>query len=370
VRTSWPITKLAEKAGWDREPLAIELQGLIDLDFEVEVTGFEIPEIELILEHADAGKAADTSAEDRIPEPQPNACVTQRGDLWILGQHRIVCGNALEPGVYERLLDGEKAEFVFADAPYTVRIDGDRRGKAAIHYGESAMAGGEMTKDALTAFLTTAFRNLVTHSTDGSIHDICMDWRHMEAMLAAGNNVYSELKNLCVWTKKNGGMGSFYRSRHELVFIWKSGTAPHIANFERGRDGRSRMNVWEYPDITSTGPARQERLSMQPAVKPVKLVADALRDCSRQAGIVLDPFLGPGTTVIAAERNGRRARGIEIDPVYVDVAVKRWQDYSGKAATLLATGETFEEVAQARVISEAAGALTYRTRSSDIGEAP
>jgi DNA methylase len=265
----------------------------------------------------------------------------------------------------------EKAEFVFADAPYTVRIDGDMRGKAAIHHGESAMASGEMTKDALTAFLTTAFRNLVTHSKDGSIHDICMDWRHMEAMLAAGNNVYSELKNLCVWTKKNGGVGSFYRSRHELVFIWKSGTAPHIANFERGQHGRSRTNVWEYPDIdiTSTRRAWQERLSMQPTVKPVKLVADAVRDCSRQAGIVLDPFLGPGTTVIAAEHTGRRARGIEIDPVYVDVAVKRWQDYSGKTATLVATGETFEEVAQARATSEAADALTYHARSSDIGEA-
>jgi DNA modification methylase len=349
--------KLAENAGWDRELLAVELQGLIDLDFEVDVTGFEIPEIDLILEHADAGRAADNRPEDRIPEPRPNACVTQPGDLWILGEHRILCGNALAHEDYERLLDGEKAEFIFADPPF----DGKGRGK-------HATTSGDMAKDALTEFLTAALGNLVMHSKDGSIHDICLDWRHLEAMLAAGNNVYSELKNVCVWIKKNGGTESFYRGRHELVFIWKSGTAPHIANFERRQHGRSRTNVWEYSEIARTGATRQEHLSVQ-TVKPVALVADALRDCSTQGAIVLDPFLGCGTMVIAAERTGRRARGIEIDPVYLDVAIRWWQDDSGKAATLAATGETFEDVAQARTTSKATDPLTSDTRPSDVGEA-
>jgi DNA modification methylase len=170
-------------------------------------------------------------------------------------------------------------------------------------------------------------------------------------MMAAGNSAYSNLKNICVWAKKNAGMGSFYRSRHEFIFIWKSGTASHINNFELGQHGRSRRNVWEYAGITSPGAARLEQLSMHPTVKPVALVADAIKDCSKRGGIVLDPFLGSGTTVIAAERTGRVGRGIEIDPIYVDVAIKRWQQYTGKAATLVETGQTFEEIADARARS-------------------
>jgi ParB-like nuclease domain len=206
--------KLAEKAGWDRELLAIELQGLIDLDFEVELTGFEIPEVDIILEEADAAKAERNGPEDRVPDPQPDACVTQAGDLWVLGKHRILCGNALDEQDYTRLLDGEKAEFVFTDPPYNVPIDGNVCGKGSIRHREFAMASGEMSKGSFIDFLTTTFRYLAAHSTDGSIHDICMDWRHIEEMMAAGNSAYSKLKNICVWAKKNGGMGSFYRSRH------------------------------------------------------------------------------------------------------------------------------------------------------------
>jgi DNA modification methylase len=248
-------------------------------------------------------------------------------------------------------LDREKAAFVFTDPPYNVPINGNVCGKGAIRHREFAMASGEMSKLGFIDFLSTTFRHLAAYSADGSIHDICMDWRHVEEMMAAGNSAYSKLKNICVWAKKNAGMGSFYRSRHELIFIWKSGTASHINNFELGQHGRSRTNVWEYPGITSSGPARLAELSMHPTVKPVALVADAIRDCSKRGGIVLDPFLGSGTTVIAAERTGRRGRGIEIEPVYVDVAIKRWQQYTGKAATLVETGQTFEEVADARARS-------------------
>jgi DNA modification methylase len=335
----------------------------------VELTGFEIPEIDIILEDSDAAKAEGNGPEDRTPAPSPDSSVTKAGDLWLLGKHRVLCGSALKDGDYGRLLDREKAEFVFTDPPYNVRIAGNVCGKGSVHHREFAMASGEMSKQSFIDFLTTTFRHLAAHSTDGSIHDICMDWRHVEEMMAAGNSAYSKLKNICVWAKKNAGMGSFYRSRHELVFVWKSGTAPHINNFELGQQGRTRTNVWEYPGITSPGAARLEQLSMHPTVKPVALVADAIKDCSKRGGIVLDPFLGSGTTVIAAERTGRRGRGIEIDPVYVDVTIKRWQTYTGKAAKLVATGQTFERVAEDRGRSSVVPSVPDQTQPSDLKEA-
>jgi DNA methylase len=210
------------------------------------------------------------------------------------------------------------------------------------------MASGEMTPEAFTDFLTSVFDRLAAYTIDGSIHYICMDWRHMAEMLAAGNSVYAELKNLCVWSKTNAGMGSFYRSKHELAFVWKSGAAPHINNFELGQHGRSRTNVWEYPGISTARRGRLDELAMHPTVKPVALVADAIKDCSRRKGIVLDPFVGSGTTLIAAERTGRRARAVEIDPAYVDVAVRRWQSFTGKSATLAGTVKTFEEIEEQR----------------------
>ena len=343
--------RLAEKAGWDHEILAIELSGLIELDFEVELTGFETPEIDLIIEEANESKDQSPGPEDDRPELLDGPSVSQPGDLWVLGKHRVLCDNALDQKAYERLLDGDKAEFVFADPPYNVRIDGHVCGKGAIRHREFAMASGEMTQNAFTSFLAAVFRHLVANSADGSIHDICMDWRHIAEIIAAGNQAYTELKNLCVWKKTNAGMGSFYRSQHELVFVWKSGTAPHINNFELGQHGRHRTNVWEYPGISSMRPGRLDELGMHPTVKPIALVADAIKDCSRRNGIVLDPFLGSGTTVIASERTGRRARGIEIDSTYVDVVVRRWQTFTGKTATLAATEQSFEEVKEARAHS-------------------
>jgi hypothetical protein len=217
------------------------------------------------------------------------------------------------------------------------------------------MASGEMTEAEFTAFLETVFGLLVANSVDGSIHQICMDWRHAWEMLAAGRTAYHELKNLCIWNKSNAGMGSFYRSKHELVFVWKSGTAAHINNFELGQHGRHRSNVWDYAGINTMRAGRLEELAMHPTVKPVGLVADAIKDCSRRGGLVLDPFCGSGTIVIAAERTGRRARALEIDPHYVDVAVRRWQAYSGKSAVLDGSGETFETTADRRLAEPALG---------------
>src|ERR1700730_6307951 len=282
--------KLAEQAGWDQELLAIELQGLIDLDFDVDLPGFAIPEIDLILEDGFEAKGEPSGPEDDVPEPAPGPAVTQLGDLWISGNHRLLCGDARAQTAYDTLLDGAKAQFVFTDPPYNVAIDGNVCGLGRIRHREFAMASGEMSEDEFTSFLQTVFGRLAENTIDGSIHDICMDWRHASEMLAAGRAVYSELKNLCVWNKSNAGMGSFYRSKHELVFVWKNGSAAHINNFDMGQHGRSRSNVWDYAGVNSLRPNRLEELAMHPTVKPVGLVADAIKDCSRRKGLVLDPF--------------------------------------------------------------------------------
>jgi DNA modification methylase len=341
--------RLAEKAGWDREILAIELQELIDLDFDVELTGFEAADVDRVLDDAAEANGELPGPEDEIPDPPPvDAAVSRAGDVWALGSHRLLCGSALDAACYQTLMAGELAEMVFTDPPYNVRIEGNVSGLGRVRHRDFAMGSGEMSESDFTRFLQTTFEHIAAASTDGAIHFVCMDWRHLGEIFGAGRAVYSELKNLAVWNKTNGGMGTFYRSKHELIFVWKVGTAPHFNNFELGQHGRHRTNVWDYPGINTMRPGRLEELAMHPTVKPVALVADAIKDCSRRKGIVLDPFIGSGTTIIAAEHTGRRARGIELDPAYVDVSVRRWQTYRGKAATLLATGETFEEVEEAR----------------------
>jgi len=338
--------RLAEKAGWDKEILAVELQGLLADGFEVVLTGFETPDIDVILDAA-ANTKTDRHGDDNIPAAGP--AVTQPGDLWSLGAHRIFCGNALESASYGNLLDGSKASLIFTDPPYNVTIGGNVGGKGEIHHREFAMGSGEMTPPIFTSFLTTTFQHLAANSLDGSIHYTCMDWRHMQEMLAAGYNVYTELKNVCVWNKSNGGMGTFYRSKHELVFVWKSGTAPHLNNFELGQHGRNRTNVWDYAGVNTFRSGRMDELQMHPTVKPVALVVDAIKDCSKQGDIVLDPFCGSGTIIVAAERTGRKARALEIDAAYVDVAIRRWEQLTGKSATL-STGETFEEISEQRTV--------------------
>jgi DNA modification methylase len=335
--------KLAERAGWDRELLAIELQGLVDLNFEIDLTGFETTEIDFILEDAREASGIQTGPEDDTPAYANGVAVSRVNDLWSLGNHRLLCGDAREQASYDLLLEGQKAQFVFTDPPYNVAIDGNVCGLGHIRHREFAMASGEMTEAEFTGFLKTNFERLAANTTDGSVHMVCMDWRHQAEMLAAGREVYSELKNLCVWNKSNAGMGTFYRSKHELIYVWKNGTAAHANNFELGQHGRHRTNVWDYPGISTQRAGRLEELAMHPTVKPVALVADAIKDVSAPGNLVLDPFSGSGTVLIAAERTGRKARALEIDAAYVDVAVRRWQTYSGKSAVLVATGETFEQ---------------------------
>jgi DNA modification methylase len=342
--------KLALNAGWDQEILAIELQALIDLDFDVTLTGFSLAEVDLTLDLArDSDPDAPSGPEDDIP-PMATEAVTRPGDVWVLGRHRLVCGDARNPSDYARLLQGETVDLVFTDPPYNVPIDGHVCGSGRIRHREFAMGVGEMSNDAFTAFLQETLGAAAAVCRDGAIAFVCMDWRHMGELLAAGNAVFSELKNICVWNKTNGGMGTFYRSKHEMVFVFKVGTAPHVNSFGLGDSGRYRTNVWDYPGISSMGAKRGEALAMHPTVKPTALVADAIRDCSRRGDIVFDAFGGSGTTLIAAETCGRCARLIEFDPLYCDTVVRRYERLTGKPAVLAGDNLTFEAVEASRLL--------------------
>jgi DNA modification methylase len=339
--------KLALNAGWDFEILAIELQNLsvLDLSFDPEITGFETAEIDLLI---DGPTKTQDDPLDHVPSIETDA-VTRLGDLWILGPHGLLCADARDPSSYAILMREERARVVFADAPYNVPIDGHVGGLGLIKPREFAMACGEMSTAQFTHFLHTIFVNVAGVSLDGSIHYFCMDWRHMGELLAAAKTVYSELKNLCVWNKDNGGMGSFYRSKHELVFVFKQGTAPHVNTIELGRSGRYRTNVWDYAGVNTFRSGRLDDLAMHLTVKPVALVIDAIKDCSRRGEIVLDPFSGSGTTIIAAEKSQRRACAMELDPIYVDVAIRRWEKLTGGEAIHGLNGQTFAEVKEGRL---------------------
>jgi DNA modification methylase len=342
--------RLAEVAGWDREILAIELQNLaeLDLDFDVTITGFEMAEIDVLI--GELATEPDADPADAVPAVEGPA-VTRPGDLWQIGPHRLICADATEPQSYARLLDGERAQLVFTDPPYNVKIDGHVSGLGITKHREFAVASGEMSEAEFTAFLAKVFANLTAHAADGAIHFVCMDWRHVGEVLAAARGIYADLKNICVWAKSNGGMGSLYRSQHEFVFVFKSGTAPHINNVELGKHGRYRTNVWAYAGANAFGPTRDDDLAMHPTVKPVALVADAILDCSRRRAIVLDAFAGSGTTLVAAHKTGRRGYGIELDPLYCDLIVRRQQDLTGHAAVEAGTGRTFDELATERAAS-------------------
>lgn len=342
--------KLAANAGWDADMLAVELQGLIDLEFDVEITGFSAAEIDLTLDFARNRRPERVDPADRIPAP-PATPVTRVGDLWLLGRHKLLCGDARTRPDLDTLLQGERADMVFTDPPYNVAIDGNVCGLVMVRHRKFAMAAGEMTAEQFVSFLTATLGNAAAASRDGAIAFVCMDWRHMRELLQAGALVFSELKNLCIWNKTNGGMGSFYRSKHELVFVFKVGTGPHINNFGLGETGRHRTNVWDYAGISSMTSKRAEELAMHPTVKPVALVADAIRDCSNRGGLILDLFGGSGTTLIAAETCGRTARLIEFEPGYCDVTIERWQKLTGEKAMLQATGKSFEDVELERSVA-------------------
>ena len=330
--------KLAMNAGWDEDLLAEELGALLempDLTFDISVTGFSIAEIDNLIDAAEPEEPGDP-ADDILPGEAPRRCHV--GDLWQLGAHRLVCGNALDDATVSLLMNGESARMVFSDPPYNVPIDGHVGNSGKTQHREFAMASGEMSASEFIAFLAAAFQNMADHSIDGAIHYLCMDWRHIAEIQAAGKEVYSELKNLIVWVKDNGGLGTFYRSRHELIFAFKVGTAPHINSFELGQHGRYRTNIWEYKGVNTMRAGRMDELALHPTVKPVQMIADAIRDASGRGDIVLDLFGGSGSTLIAAEKTGRRGYLMELDPIYCDRILERWEAYAKDDAERLVCG--------------------------------
>ncbi|MGJ0509369.1 MAG: DNA-methyltransferase, partial [Methylocystis sp.] len=306
----------------------------------------------------------DLPQEDFIPGSGP--AVTKKGDLWRLGRHRILCGDARKPNVYARLMNGAAAAAVFADPPYNVPIGGHAQGRGRIKHPDFVVASGEIDEEVFHAFLKNCLAAVACVSRGGAIHYVCMDWRHIETLVSAGRAIYEELLNIAVWNKTNLGQGSFYRSQHEFIAVFRVGPGKHQNNVQLGRHGRNRSNVWTYPGVSSLGAERNKILAMHPTVKPVVLVADATRDCTGRGDIVLDPFLGSGTTVIAAEKVGRVCYGLEIDPSHVDVAVRRWQEYTDTDAVLEGDGRTFDEVAAERL---AAGAVAGDEAQPESGSA-
>ena len=341
--------KLALNAGWDKEILAIELQALVDLDFDVELTGFSLAEIDFVIEEASEADPDGSDGPDNAVVFANGPAVSRQGDLWVLGRHRLLCGDARSEVGFEALMDGARADLVFTDPPYNVKIDGNVCGLGSVRHREFAFASGEMSRAQFTGFLGETLGNIAQVMRDGAIAFVCMDWRHMGELLAAGEEAFTELKNLVVWNKTNGGMGAFYRSKHELIFVFKQGTAEHTNSFGLGQTGRYRTNVWDYAGISSIGAGRSDELAMHPTVKPVAMIADAIRDCSRRGEIVVDAFGGSGSTLIAAEKTGRSARMMEYDPLYCDTIVRRWETYTGKRATLAVTGDTFEALTETRL---------------------
>ena len=334
--------RLAQNAHWDERLLGESLLELkeLDRDFDLSITGFSLPEIDLAIQ-----KLSETAVEDDdFASSETGVQVCQVGDVWGLGGHHVLCGDATSEAAFEKLMVDDRADVVFVDPPYNVRIDGHVSGNGKVRHREFAQGSGELSRDEFIRFLTGTCTLLKNYSKNGAIHFVCMDWKHVDELLAAGREVYTELKNIVAWVKSTAGMGSLYRSQHELICVFKSGTGRHTNNIELGKNGRHRTNVWEYDSAGTQARKGNNVLELHPTVKPVQLVMDALLDCSNRGDIVLDSFLGSGTTLLAAERTGRVCRGVELDPLYVDTAIRRWQNLTGQDAVRISDDKMFREV--------------------------
>ena len=333
--------KLNEWAGWNRETLVVELgelAGLLpELELDLSITGFEPAEIDVLF----TDQASQPEPLDSFPSFD-SVVATQPGDLWRLNEHRLMCASALHFSNFDKLMEGAQARMVFADPPYNVRV-ADIQGRGRIKHGEFAFASGEMTSQEYVEFLKNTLGNAAKVSADGAISYVFHDWRHVREMAEAAGEIYGATLNICIWVKTNGGQGSFYRSAYESVGVYGIGHERHQNNVQLGRYGRNRTNVWTYPGVNSFGKGRMEALASHPTVKPVALVADAMRDCTTKGDVVLDPFIGSGTTILAGEKIGRKVFGLEVDPKYVDVAIQRWETYTKREATL-EDGRTYAEV--------------------------
>jgi DNA modification methylase len=334
--------KLAQNAHWDERLLGESLLELkeLDRDFDLSITGFSLPEIDLAIQ-----KLSEAAVEDNDDASSVTGVpVCHVGDVWRLGGHHVHCGDATSEAAFARLMTDDRADVVFIDPPYNVRIDGHVSGNGKVRHREFAQGSGELSREEFIRFLAGSCALLKNYSKDGAIHFVCMDWKHLDELLEAGREVYEKLKNIVAWVKSTAGMGSLYRSQHELICVFKSGTGRHVNNIELGKNGRNRTNVWQYDSAGTQARKGNNVLELHPTVKPVQLVMDALLDCSNRGGIVLDCFLGSGTTLLAAERTGRICRGIELDPLYVDTAIRRWQNLTGQDAVRVSDGKLFRDI--------------------------
>ena len=334
--------KIAANAGWNRELLAIELSELMTFDIDLDLSGFSPIEVDqLKIDFEETSKDPGDEAPERLDTP-----VSVRGDLWLLGPHKLLCGDARNREDMALLMGEERAAMAFLDPPYNVRV-ADIVGRGAVKHAEFAMASGEMSSDQFREFLKSALAAARDYSASGAVHYVCMDWRHIEDLMATGRTVYGETLNLITWVKNNAGQGSFYRSQHELIGVFRVGNAPHLNNVALGAHGRNRTNVWHYAGVSSFGKDRLAELASHPTVKPISMVADAIRDCTRRNDLILDTFAGSGTTMLACERVGRRSRCMEISETFVDVAIRRWQAFTGRDAVHAYSGKTFGEAMNA-----------------------
>ena len=333
------LNRLTVEAAWDNAELRAEFEELISLSFDLDLTAFDTAEIDHVLE-LDLPNANIIEDGEQIPAVQEQA-VSILGDIWNCGDHRLGCGNAHDGDFVARVRGGVVADTSFIDAPYNIPIAGFVSGKGRNQHREFVQGIGEMSPDEFTSFLAAALGVLQASSSPRALIYACMDWRHVHELLSAGRQRALELYNICVWAKTNAGMGSLYRNQHELICVFKAGSDTPANNVELGRHGRNRSNLWTYRGFNSFGDQRDELLAAHPTVKPVALIADALRDVTKRGGAVLDTFVGSGSTLIAAEETGRRCFGTELDPRYVDVAVRRWQLNAHRDAVHAATGELF-----------------------------
>jgi DNA modification methylase len=344
--------RIAENAGWDRQRLSIELPDLQEVlsaeGLDIAITGFAPVEIDKI--QTDFEEDCSDPADELNPEWTALPCVTIPHDVWQLGDHRLLCGDARDRATVAKLMGPDLAGMAFLDPPYNLRVK-NMVGRGRTKHAEFAMASGEMSPTEFIDFLTATIGVAAEHSKKGAVHYVCVDWRHVHQLIEAGEQVYGGMLNLVVWVKSNAGQGSFYRSRHELIGVFRVGGESHLNNIQLGRHGRSRSNVWTYAGVNTFGTERMADLEAHPTTKPVLMVADAIKDCTRRNDIVLDSFSGSGTTIMAAERVGQRGYAMEIEPRYVDVAIRRWQAFTRRDAIHIATGHTFDEMAAERMRS-------------------
>lgn len=338
--------KIAENGGWNADLLRLEISELEQIcgDMDVSITGFSDVELDVLT--MDNRTTADSKA-NNVPYIPENEIVTRPGDVWCIGDHRIICGNSLDAVTFETLLGTRQADMVLQDPPYNVKISGHVCGSGNIRHKEFKMASGEMSTDEFMQFLYKNFELCAKYSRHGALQYNFMDWRHMGEILSAGSNVFSSLINMCVWCKTSGGMGSLYRSQHELCFIFKNGKESHTNNVQLGKNGRYRTNVWQYAGVNAFGRHRSD-IQMHPTVKPVEMLKDAILDVTRRGDVVLDTFLGSGSTLIAAHQSKRICYGIELEPLYVDTAIRRFLEMFHIDAVHLASGKTYSELLTAK----------------------